>query len=117
MPDMRNHNKEPYKCRFLGVLVNLDAVDSEVSRFPRKDRDRDLEKFTKGECWLMFATAVPRPTHLHSLELEVVCEGFSQESIGSSVPLWGVLPQTILAIPNIGTLDPLGKLLCDAAHS
>ncbi|CAE7893911.1 ddx17, partial [Symbiodinium necroappetens] len=23
---------------------------------PQKDRDRDLEKFTKGECWLMFAT-------------------------------------------------------------
>lgn len=26
----------------------------------RKDRDRDLEKFTKGECWLMFATDVTR---------------------------------------------------------
>ncbi|CAK9013091.1 unnamed protein product [Durusdinium trenchii] len=25
---------------------------------PQKDRDRDLEKFTKGECWLMFATDV-----------------------------------------------------------
>ena len=24
----------------------------------QKDRDRDLEKFTKGECWLMFATDV-----------------------------------------------------------
>ncbi|CAK9013073.1 DEAD-box ATP-dependent RNA helicase 40 [Durusdinium trenchii] len=26
---------------------------------PQKDRDRDLEKFTKGECWLMFATDDP----------------------------------------------------------
>ena len=30
----------------------------------RKDRDRDLEKFTKGECWLMFATDVTRQQFL-----------------------------------------------------
>eukprot|EP00439_Symbiodinium_sp_Y106_P010508 s2415_g1.t1 len=32
------------------------AHGQEVSK--GKDRDRDLEKFTKGECWLMFATDV-----------------------------------------------------------
>lgn len=50
------------KCVFLQnkSMVKLCTwqSDSPARKPIRKDRDRDLEKFTKGECWLMFATDV-----------------------------------------------------------